>query len=310
MVGVFCFSISLIIIITSKFMPFLFSRSVYMCKSIMTNISIQEVPHFLLGVTMSAVLLYILYVSLRFFGALYQYKKFARYIALSTKKPHSRLVSLEKKYHFLPHICVFTSQKAQAFSIGFFRRNIFLSTSLLQKLNDKEIEAVVLHEYTHIHNFDSLKLCIAFIIETMLSFIPSLKELTIFMRIDREIKADNFAVSMQKTNTHILSSLKKLLDTHVDEKPLFIPRFAASELIDARIYSLINSGVKYKKKSSYLRFALSIVSLSTLFYLALAPVHAEEININGKTSVVTCSETSPQCLAICEANASYLNKNK
>ncbi|KXK09793.1 MAG: Protease HtpX [Microgenomates bacterium OLB23] len=198
-----------------------------------------------------------------------------------------------------------STKGSRAFSLGFFHRKIYLSTSLVKKLSQQELEAVILHEYKHVRDFDSLRLFIAFAVESALLFIPSLKELTMFMRIDREVEADAFAVATQNTNRHILSSLKKFLSPDSMYASGFIPSFTPDNMFDARVSSLVKSHNMEKKPISLRRLLISVCSFLFLGYLALMPVHAAEMLINGKPGVVACTETSPLCLAVCE-NSSKL----
>ncbi len=309
MIGVFSVISGLIVIILNKFMPFFSNETVYMCKSMVSSVSYKQIPHYFLSILLYVGGLYGTYVFAQVAATLYQYKKLiTRFSSRPRVKKNNKISELQLKYPFLPKIYIVASKESIAFSLGFIRRNIYISSSLIESMSEKELEAVVLHEYKHVKDFDSLKLFIAFIIETFLSFIPSMKEFTISMRIDREIEADGFAVSIQKTNSYVLSSLKKFLSFDHAHQPHFIPRFAPADLFDARIASLTRERHSYKKSASPYRFLISLFSFCVITYLALTPVHATEVLIGGKTSVMTCAETSPQCLAVCQASASYLNK--
>lgn len=307
MVGIFSLVSGLLLIIATKFMPFFSNETVYMCKNMVASVSFRQIPHYFSSSLLYIGALYGTYVFAHVGAALYQYKKLIiKFGEHSHIKRSKKITELRGKYPFLPMIHIVSSKNSTAFSLGFIRRNIYVSTHLINSMSYKELEAVVLHEYKHVRDFDSLKLFIAFFIETSLSFIPSMRELTISMRINREIEADGFAVSMQKTNIHVLSSIKKFLSFDHVYQQHFIPRFAPGDLFDARIASLIRENNTYKKSASIYRFLVSTFSFLIIIYLALTPVHAAEVLIDGKASVMTCAETSPQCLAVCQASASYL----
>jgi len=310
MIGISSLILALITIIMAKFTPLLLNKTVYMCKSALASATYKEVPHSVLGTIVIAGIVYVGFTTLKMLVAIYQYKMLAIKYNRSRKCNNERIAVLQKRYPFLPEIRVIATKSSQAFSLGFLRRHIYISSSLINRISAKELEAIILHEYKHVKDFDGLKLFIAFIIETSLSFIPSMKEFTISMRIDRELQADKFAVSIQKTNKHVLSSLKKILSSEYEPQPHFVPRFAAADLFDARIALLVDKKNSYKKTLSKARLLVSLASVSFMTYLAFTPVHAAEILINGEASVMACAETSPQCLAVCEANASYLFKNQ
>jgi beta-lactamase regulating signal transducer with metallopeptidase domain len=310
MIGFFILISGLITVILGKFMPFFANETIYMCKNMVAAVSVQKVPHYLSNIVLYGAMIYGVFVICKLAAAVYQYKTMTRRYSSARKRRDTKIDMLKVKYPFLPEIYVVASRESRAFSLGFVRRSIYISSQLVEKMSDKELEAVILHEYKHVKDFDSLKLFIAFVIETALSFIPSMKEFTISMRIDREIEADGFAVHIQKTNTHLLSSLEKFLRSNDVHQPHFVPRFAPGDLLDARVSSLLQHSGAYKKQYSLPRLAVSMLSLCTIAYLALTPVHATEMLIDGKTSVMACTETSPQCLAICETGASHLSKQR
>lgn len=312
MMGIFCVMIIVLMIIGEKFIPLLFHRTVYMCKHVVESVSFQEIPHYITSLIACSGILYIGYVVIEISIALFQYNILRRQLDKTGREPDARIISIQLKHPYLKDIHLMTHTKAQAFSLGFFHRHIYVSSELLQSVNNKELEAILLHEYTHVKNFDALKLLIAFLVETSLSFIPSLKDCTLHIRIDREIHADTFAVTTQKTNKYILGSIKKMLArTAINAiQPQFVPHFAVEDLFDARISSLIQQKTVYKKPFSKVRFFISVSSLSFIAFLMVTPLHATEMLVDGKSTVMACSESSPSCIALCQANASHLLKSQ
>jgi len=105
---------------------------------------------------------------------------------------------------------IFAVNKAEpvAFSFRSFKSAIFLSVGLLDLLNKKEIEAVILHELAHIKQKSSI---IKFSNQILNTFSP----LSLIARFDydsneEENLADNFVLKIQKTKEHITSAKRKL----------------------------------------------------------------------------------------------------
>ena len=138
--------------------------------------------------------------------------------------------------------------------------------------------------------------------ETALSFIPSLRDLTSSIRVDREIQADNFAVRTQRTNRYVLGSIKKMLVARAAYQPHFVPLFAAEDLLDARVSVLTRQRAPLNKQFSKMRFFISLCSLSLLLFLLMTPIHATEIKVGDKNGVMACAENSPSCIALCESH--------
>lgn len=132
----------------------------------------------------------------------------------SSKKEmtNKNLVSFVKKYSRLmniktPKVYLIDKAKPIAFSFKNFSSAIFLSVGLLDILNKKEIEAIILHELHHIKSKSSLLKVSNLIFRiSPLSLIAKFNSDT----NEEEGKADRFAVLMQKTNKYITSAKRKL----------------------------------------------------------------------------------------------------
>jgi len=94
-----------------------------------------------------------------------------------------------------------------AFSFSTLRPSMFLSVGLLDILNKKEIEAVVLHELAHIANKDSLLKMPSFLLRlSPFSFMQGFGSAI----SEQEKLADEFAAGIQGTDKHLLSAKRKI----------------------------------------------------------------------------------------------------
>ena len=108
----------------------------------------------------------------------------------------------------VPNIYVVDKAKPLAFSFKSFRSAIFISVGMLDILNKKELQAVILHEMSHIKQKSSL-----------LKFSSSLLKISPLSIIARfhhdtgleEKKADEFVIHMQGTARYVNSARKKTM---------------------------------------------------------------------------------------------------
>ena len=115
---------------------------------------------------------------------------------------YSRILRIRR-----PGIYATDSTKPVAFSFRSFRSAIFLSVRLLEILNGKEAEAILLHELAHIkQRASAVKLSRIFMnVFSPLSFFAVPHD-----SLEEEKDADRLAASVQGTRKHILSAKKKI----------------------------------------------------------------------------------------------------
>jgi Zn-dependent protease with chaperone function len=136
-----------------------------------------------------------------------------RYKKISTRIEGSYLSELIRRHssrlHIKsPYLYLMDTAKPFTFSLRYKKASIFLSIGLMELLNKKEVEAVLLHELSHIKNKSSLyKLSI-----NLFRFISPLAKFTTFHKEldEEELKADKFAIKIQGTAKYISSAKKKI----------------------------------------------------------------------------------------------------
>jgi len=135
---------------------------------------------------------------------------------VSSKKMEIRggeIVKFVKKYSRklgmkMPKIYAVNRAEPIAFSFRSFKSAIFLSVGLLDILNKKEIEAILLHEIAHINiRSSALKLS-----TSILRLFSPLSVLARFSHDStrEEFLADKFAINEQKTEMYIRSAKEKI----------------------------------------------------------------------------------------------------
>ncbi len=107
----------------------------------------------------------------------------------------------------IPHVRLLNTAKPVAFSFRSLRSGIFLSVGMLEMLDRKEMEAVLLHEISHIKRMSS----IAKFSQKLLMFSPFYKFAGFgSANIKEEDAADEFAVSVQGTDNYLNSAKEKM----------------------------------------------------------------------------------------------------
>ncbi|RBP86189.1 Zn-dependent protease with chaperone function [Cytobacillus firmus] len=97
-----------------------------------------------------------------------------------------------------------------AFTYGFIYPKILVSTSLINLLQPDELEAVLEHEHFHCQKRDPFKLSILFSLARVFSFLPISRMLYERYMMEKEIKADTFAIHKVGIKA-VASALYKLM---------------------------------------------------------------------------------------------------
>ncbi len=108
----------------------------------------------------------------------------------------------------LPKIYAIDKAAPLAFSFRSFKSAIFLTVGLLDILNKKEIEAVLLHEIAHLVRKSSL-------VKLSFSILRLFSPLSILVKFyhdssEEEKSADKFTIKEQKTDTYLNSAKRKM----------------------------------------------------------------------------------------------------
>lgn len=159
-----------------------------------------------------------------------------------------------------------TQQVPTAFCYGYFRPKIFLSDSLSNILQAKEMRAVVSHEYFHTVHREPLKLLLVSLVRKMYFFLPSVRNLCHSYEQLVEVAADQAAVEAVSSKSIVASALYKMLDVSEPVSPVGAVSFFSS-IMEARIASLDDLPFSVWKKISWWKIVINAVVISGLFFL-------------------------------------------
>ena len=183
-------------------------------------------------------------------------------------------------------IYIVNSTKPFAFCFGIRNPKIYLSTKIIKILTKKELEVVIAHESYHLKSHDTQVLTLATILESLTPYFPVLTDLIRNYKIERELLADQFAIS-NSNHKNLMNVLKKLLKQNIEFDYAGLPAIADVDTLEVRINRLINNK-KFSKKYSLRNIVISSVCLSIFIFLILIPVKTTELHATGSDAVILC----------------------
>ncbi len=158
----------------------------------------------------------------------------------------------------------------QPMIIGVLKPMILVPIGLLNDLQPKEVEAILLHELAHIRRNDFLVNLIQSLVDTVFFFNPAVYWLSAMIRAEREHCCDSIAVKHSGDKKHFLQAL---LAVHEKAKTpiLAMPLIGKKSLLIARVNRIINGNKKtmtgmekFLLLGSYVMLFLLLVSFSLL----------------------------------------------
>jgi beta-lactamase regulating signal transducer with metallopeptidase domain len=283
-----------------KFSPIL-DHATYYCRSFIETHMIP-IPYYL-NVLPFALLFTLVSISLIKFAILNLKVQFLQ------NKLKKKSISQQNEYSVITRLgleektIVIKSEKYFAYCLGIRNPKIYVSTGLIKSLSDQELEAVLQHEQYHIENYDTFTMTIASIAQSLFPFFPLISDLIQKYRVEREIKADCFAVKKSGSSLHLISALQKLLIAP-SSHTVGIAAIADHDTLEPRIHSLLNK--KYLRRQFRIKHLLiSLVSAAFLGVIIATPVQAKEIHHEGHDVVMVC--TDGECMNSCSSEKN-LNK--
>lgn len=174
------------------------------CKTFTSSLVVNLGHYF--GFILMAFILIIL--SGLFLRSLFSYIKTKRKLGNLMRKQTSPLprkleAILSRNKIKRESLVLVNENKDCALTIGWFSPKVVISKKLTQKLDAKELEAVVLHEYYHLKNKHPLLLVVSEILSSSFILFPILKDITAQMRVILEKEADFFVLRRQKTARYL-----------------------------------------------------------------------------------------------------------
>lgn len=155
------------------------------------------------------------------------------------RPPTPRLRRLAARCGLTPAVVLVRADRPLVFTQGLFHVRIWLSTGLLRRLNDAELEAVLRHEGHHCQAHDPLKVFAVRYLSRVLFFVPVARDLGDAYGLAKEVAADAQAAQAMGDARPLASALRKLLAQPNVSAPV-AAMVGESHLVEARLLALLD----------------------------------------------------------------------
>jgi Zn-dependent protease with chaperone function len=165
---------------------------------------------------------------------------------------------------FLKDVTIFEDLRPLALTAGFLKPRVFVSANIVGALDEKELQAIVLHELHHRDSRDPLKGLAVSFISDLLFFLPISRFLRKTYSLTAEMAADAHSIELRADPLDLAASLLKVRK---------IGGPAASWFFDPateRVNRLLGERSKVRRPRT--RVLLTAVLLAATTFLALVPV--------------------------------------
>jgi beta-lactamase regulating signal transducer with metallopeptidase domain len=170
-------------------------------------------------------------------------------------------------------IVVINNQEPLAFTFGFWEPIIILSTTLIEMLDSKELEAVIYHETSHQKYYDGIKVFILQVISEVMWYIPLTRWSYQNYRIMIELIADEYAINRMGSELGLGSALIKLIKKQLKVESNHAPALVhfTDGTVDYRLQQLISPQLSIPVKIQTRSIIMSVnVFLLILLMLVFA----------------------------------------
>ncbi|TCZ80842.1 M56 family peptidase [Paenibacillus albiflavus] len=151
-----------------------------------------------------------------------------------------------------------------ALTMGMLRPKIIISTGVIRLFDEREVQAILLHEWFHCRNHDNPKLFLSTLLVDAFGYLPIIKPVFHYYKICKELLADRFAIKQMGTELHLGNVLMKLIKLGEIQRREIAVHFTESA-IDYRIMQILEPDKTVKVQIALLRPLL----LSCLFLILM-----------------------------------------
>lgn len=197
---------------------------------------------------------------------------------LAAAKRHDLL----QRLGLLSRVRVVQSPRAFALTAGFTRPRVYVSTGLLERLTDDELEALLLHEQDHVRHFDPLQVLIGRTLSAAFFFVPVVRVLVRRHQAAIELAADEYATVRQGGKAGLSGAMLKLLDAQQT-----VPSASGfGGMTNLRLSLLLNQRVPLPAVS--LTAVLQSIGILSMLGAPVVLVHAASAVLTGASLLFRC----------------------
>ncbi|MFJ7976901.1 M56 family metallopeptidase [Peribacillus sp. JNUCC 23] len=195
--------------------------------------------YFLVTIILNVLIAYTILITLiKIIGQCMLLKRFKKKIF--AQQNLGLTIALNRKFERLHQdIIVIDRKESLAFTFGFRRPRIVLSSGLIAILDRDELEAVVEHETFHQRNHDTLLIFVLQLISQSLWFIPLTKWSYQNYKIISELLADEYAIQRMGSELGLSSALFKLIKNYFKGNSTPVLVHFSDESVNYRLQQLV-----------------------------------------------------------------------
>ncbi len=279
-----------------KYFQLLIHHTIYYCQTMAKTLNVQ-IPSDVSRIYIGFLVLAVAYTIIKIGVAVIKIYTFKKTLRKVTTQFSDTFDDICNRLDLRNKVILLHQTTPQAFCFGIFNPKIYVSTSLLAMMSDKEVEIILRHEQYHLNHKDSLVFLLATIIESLFPFFPVISDFIRAYRMDREVQADTTAIKESGDKHSLAEVLKKLLQYEPAVSTAFVAGIISEDVLEARIRSLLSQ--KPTRHKAYFRnIIFSATSLVILLGLMVSPVNAIELHDSGRDVVMVCNSTV-NCASVC-----------
>ena len=227
--------------------------------------------------------------ALKFVYGLLAIKRLKSSSIAVTGAHHKKLDSIIQSLQMKKEIILAESKKiAVPVVVGFFKPMIIFPFGMLNSLSIDEVEAIMLHEISHIKRNDYLINVCVHIVEIIFYFHPAIWWISAKIRAEREYACDDIALSMDIQPLDYVKTLYKLEQTKQTNIPALSMSFAEDrhQLLNRvkRILNMKQTKNEIKEKA--------VATLLLLFVGVLFASNTNAVDLNKEPFEITENQVS------------------
>ncbi len=164
-------------------------------------------------------------------------------------------------------------------TIGYLKPVILVPLAALNNLSPQQMEAVLLHELSHIRRYDYLLNLVLNFIRTLLYFNPFAKAFVKIVETEREKSCDEMVLQFQYDSHEYASALLTLEKMSRDQQLLMIGAAGSGKDLMHRIESIM--GVEQRARGTFRRFASVMTAFLIVIVLNAVLLLSKSIGVKG-----------------------------
>ncbi|MFZ1721373.1 MAG: M56 family metallopeptidase [Microgenomates group bacterium] len=192
-----------------------------------------------------------------------------------------------------------------AFTAGIFSPSIYVSTSLINTLSKKQLEAVLLHEFHHLKRHDTRISVALSALRGMHVVVPFLKEIESYIKEKSERSADQFVINKQGTTRYVQQALQ--IVTAEDALPMLGTRFAYDAISRQKLFDKSVNTQQLKLTISSQKIAKTFIV--GIFWVVVYSWHILQPATAYSLGSERTSCSFKDCVSTCVSN-SFMTENK